>query len=171
MITIEVDVEAFRAILPELTPLRFSRAINNAVRTMANSALTELTAAVSSWNTDVEFDVEYDLRPSDGIANVSIGTKSQVFHWVDEGTPEHIIRPKKAKILRYPSSFAPKTSPGQLGSLDGSYSDEFLFAMEVLNPGIRARGFSDTISEMIYADIDDVVFDQISQAWSRQTGA
>jgi hypothetical protein len=170
MIRIDIDVSRFRELFSELTPLRFSRAINAAAREMGEQALDEFIATTSSWDTDVEFNIEYDLRPSEGIASFQIGTPSDIYHWIDEGTPPHIIAAKRAKVLRYSDSFAPKTSPGALGSVGGLYSNEFIFADEVLNPGIRARGFSETISDMIMQESDDTILNQIQLAWIRQNG-
>jgi hypothetical protein len=168
MISVSIDVQGMRELHSALTPLRFSRAINKAMRTIGQSVTKEYEATTATWRDKVEFITVYNLQPKKDVAEFAIGTSNKIFHMVDKGTPPHKIRPKNAKMLRFPREGTPKTSPGALGSVEGSYSDEFVYAEEVLHPGAEARNFTDSIMEIAFDGMDDTVINELELAWARQ---
>lgn len=100
----------------------------------------------ATWSDKPKFTVE--KRPftvSRPLVRVSVTTDDKRWLWTDEGTKPHIIRPKRAKRLVFPSQFRPKTRPGSLKSGRGFKGGPPVFAQEVHHPGTEARGFTPLI--------------------------
>ena len=186
MFQVSIDVDRFRAGLVEsgaLTKRRFSIAINRAARRLANMAMTDFQSTVETWDTKVNFELVYKLRPSQDIEEFTIYHDNLIYKFVDEGTVAHKIpykpptpefdddgKVKLRKRLRFPSSFTPKTSFGELGSVAGGYGDTFVFASEVNHPGAKARNFSELILDKIVNNMDDIIYEELDAAYQRQWG-
>ena len=76
-----------------------------------------------------------------------VGTDNEVYHYVDEGTRPHIIRPVRASRLRFKSGYNAKTKPRKIGSQAGGAFGDTVYAMQVRHPGSKAREFSPTIQK------------------------
>lgn len=78
-----------------------------------------------------------------------IGEKGrQKWIYLDEGTRPHVIRPKNAKVLRFPANHRPGSFPNMLISLSGSRSGPDVFAKEVHHPGTKPRNWTAQIRKI-----------------------
>lgn len=74
-----------------------------------------------------------------------IGTKDEIYAYVDLGTPPHIIAPKRegGRLRFYRSGFKPKSRVGYIDSYAGkTASKDLTWAKLVHHPGTKARHFS-----------------------------
>ena len=73
----------------------------------------------------------------------------QIFHYVNKGTPPHVIRPKRAKALRFRLGYKPRTFPGpariRVSGGGGKATGKVVFAKIVHHPGTKAREFDKAI--------------------------
>lgn len=98
---------------------------------------------VQTWKSGRSFKFAPEKRRFQRI----IGTDSEQYARVTEGTKPQTIRPKRRKFLRFTVPFGPKTQPGVIGSTSGSRGGTVVFARVVNHPGIKARKFEDAIAE------------------------
>lgn len=79
-----------------------------------------------------------------------IGTKDEIYGYVDEGTPPHTIRAKNpsGRLAFFSKGFKPKSRAGYIASYAGvKASQGFVRPKEVQHPGTKARNFSKKIAE------------------------
>lgn len=121
----------------------FENIIFEAVFSEARTVKEEFERTVSTWKE----------KPTFRLVKVSkfgydVETNNPIYGYVDEGTRPHIIRPKKAKALRFNTSgFKPKTSPRTLVSGSGSPAKPpTAFSQEVHHPGTQARNYTERIA-------------------------
>ena len=74
-----------------------------------------------------------------------VNTADNIYRYVTEGTRPHVIRPKRAKTLRFWVGGYPKTRPGVLKPGSGAKGTKQVFAQEVHHPGTKARKFAQQI--------------------------
>ena len=79
--------------------------------------------------------------------SAAVYTTDQIYAWINDGTKPHVIRPKKAKMLAFPSAFRPKTSKAVLTSGQGYKSSSRVLALQVEHPGTEARSFDERIEK------------------------
>lgn len=89
-------------------------------------------------------------------AEAEYSTESTPYVWVDDGTKAHDQTAKNAPFMKFPNRNIPKTRPGQLASFASFQSQEFVSAKKVRNPGIKARGFTDEVVEILDENIEEV---------------
>lgn len=78
---------------------------------------------------------------------VTTETGDSRYRWVSEGTQSHPIYPRNAKVLAFPGTFIPKTSPGIIGSGVGMSGPVDQVRNWVAHPGVEARKFAETIAK------------------------
>lgn len=77
----------------------------------------------------------------------AVGENKKIWGYVDQGTKPHIIRPKRASVLKFQLGYDPRTRPGagntppQSGG-SGKASGDVVFRHEVHHPGTKARQFA-----------------------------
>jgi hypothetical protein len=76
-----------------------------------------------------------------------VGANKMLWMWVSLGTKPHVIRPKFAKSLAFPSASFPKTMAGDVFGLPGGSYGTTVFAGEVQHPGNEPRGFEKGIAK------------------------
>ena len=79
-----------------------------------------------------------------------IGTKDEIYGYVDEGTSPHIIAPKKpgGRLRFFGGGFKPKSRVGYIASYNGvTASKDLTYTKIVHHPGTKARNFSKKIAE------------------------
>ncbi|HCB12254.1 MAG TPA: hypothetical protein DEP36_01595, partial [Gammaproteobacteria bacterium] len=116
----------------------------NALRSSAKDTEREYKKTVATWKHEVKFETIIAIGKTK--AEFLVGTDDEIFRYVDEGTKPHIIRPVKAKALRFFSNFSAKTTPGIIGSSQGGSSGDLVFSQGVSHPGTKARNFSKVIN-------------------------
>lgn len=133
-----------RAIVPPKVLLdaeAMSRAIENTLDNTAKNIKVDFDVTHQTFEHEVGFEIErregYRL----------IFTEDEIYGYVNFGTPPHIIRPLRARALRFQSGFRPKTVVRQIRSNKGAHFGPFVGAMEVHHPGTEAREFDKVIQE------------------------
>lgn len=119
----------FRTIVPKLVkPEVFEKAFEAASREMEKDVKGAFEDFTANWKHVVTWR-GYVRINADSIY-ISVGTTDPIFKYVDEGTVPHIIRPSKAKVLRW------------------STGGETFFAKEVHHPGTKAQKISESIRDI-----------------------
>lgn len=117
----------------------------NELRKVAKDIRKDFEKTTSTWKHKPKFEEVISL--AGGGPSVLVGTDDEIYRYVNEGTKKHIIKPKKAKILRFPGTYSAKTRPGVIGSSAGGPSGDDVFAHAVMHPGTKARNFEKAISD------------------------
>lgn len=97
-----------------------------------------------TWKRKPRFTVSKPTSAA-GVISIVVGTDNEIFRFIDEGTRPHLIVPRNAKVLAFPSGFRAKTSPGVIGSSAGGSFGNTRYARAVYHPGTRARLFTKII--------------------------
>ena len=136
----------FKQIKPQRLLVEAMRA---ALEAAANQAADEIEVdfqkTTASWTNKPIFEKLVDLGPP---ITVLVGTDDEIYGYVDLGTRPHVIRPKRAKALRFQSGYVAKTTPGVIGSSAGGPFGDTVFSRGVNHPGTKARNFSKGITEL-----------------------
>ncbi len=118
-------------------------AINAALDDAARAVKVELLGPTNTWNSPPDFAIS---TPGVGVRLVE--TDDDKYHWLDEGTEPHEIRPKKAGgRLRFTVPFSPKTSAA-FTSGPGGRGSSVVYARAVKHPGIKPRSWVERIQEI-----------------------
>lgn len=136
-----------QAIVPKqtFTSKSFKEALIRALDKTSNQLVAEFKKTTRTWLTVVEFYATKRVEAS-GMLYISIGTNSNIYRYVAEGTKPHVIRPKKSRALAYSSGYRPKTRVGRIsGNAGGAFGDT-VFSKEVQHPGTQGRRFAQLIA-------------------------
>jgi hypothetical protein len=123
----------------------FAKEIKAALKAEGKDVVEQYERTVETWRRKPKFDVLVDV--GGGEAVVLVGTDDEIYNYVDQGTRPHIIRPVKARRLRFQSGYKAKTTPRKIGSQAGGPFGDTVYAMQVMHPGSKAREFSPTIQK------------------------
>lgn len=131
-------------------PKKMARALENAMNGMAKDIQIDFQVTVQTWKHKADFSIS-----SPATYTRRVATDSQIYAWVNDGTPAHDIFPKPGGILRFTTPFVSKTLPNQIMSRSGSKGTTMAISKRgVHHPGTTARNF-------------DV---KIQQKWDKQFG-
>lgn len=140
------DVIVVKPIKP--SPFR-SSVFRDAVRAEAEAIRDEIfkdfDATVKTWNHKPTFAGGVTVKGQQ--ISIEIKTDDKVYGYVTEGTKKHIIKPVRAKRLRFQSKYKAKTTPKVIGSKSGGKSGPVVFAKVAHHPGTKARKFNETIAK------------------------
>ena len=130
----------------------------NAMRRAATALKKDFEGTTATWKRKPKFEALISLKKPG--PTILIGTDSEVWNWIDQGTGLHGPRRRKyeiwagiytgksqATVLAFPSAFEPKTKPGSLRSGSGYKGPVDTFRPYVLHPGIEPREFSEQIAK------------------------
>lgn len=123
----------------------FADEIKKALKAEGQDVVGEYEKTTGTWKKKPEFEVLIDT--SGGEAAVLVGTDNEIYNYVDQGTRPHIIRPVRARALRFKSGYKAKTTPGKIGSQSGGSFGDTVYAQQVRHPGSKAREFSQVIQK------------------------
>ncbi len=158
-----MPVVQFKAIKPKrLKEKEMRLELLNGLRSVARKVDKDFQATTSTWENKPEFETIISLRG--GRAEFLVGTNSEIFKFVDEGTKPHMIYPKKAKFLRFQGGYNAKTQPGVLGSGQSSYSGDTIFSRGVKHPGNKPRKFTEMITKKWKSRFKDEMHDAMRRA-------
>ena len=108
---------------------------------------------VKTWEHKVVFKLEMKVVGVGTLGakemTTEVTTDDEIYRYVDQGTKPHIIRPKYAKRLAFPSIFSPKSRPRSLKAEAGSRGPVDTFRQEVHHPGTEARDFTKEIKALV----------------------
>jgi len=142
-----------------LDPRRMMAAIDRGLDDAAAGALIDFESTSSTWDHQPVYTVK---AQKDGRL---VGTKDQIWGWLDKGTKAHDIYPRNARMLRFPGGpYSAKTRPGFIGSQTGGASGAIIFRRFVHHPGTKPRGWSTIIAKKWRSRVAQLIQRQISIA-------
>jgi hypothetical protein len=134
------------------------RDIAHALDTTIIAVQTDFESTTGTWKHNVHFTLG---RPSP--YERECATNDAIYGYVDGGTKPHLIRPRRARRLRFKTGYRAKTTPGVIGSTGGGASGPVVYARAVRHPGTKARKFADAIAKkaekMLLAELDKAMKD------------
>lgn len=134
----------YKAISPiKLNEGRMRLEMLNGLRKTGTRIKEQYDRTTRTWKRRPSFVTTVSLSGSK--PSVSVATDSEIYGYVDYGTRPHIIRPRRAKKLRFSAGSTPKTTPNVIGSSGGSSGGATVFANFVRHPGNAPRNFTKTI--------------------------
>lgn len=117
----------------------------NDMRKVGTQIKNDFEKVTATWKTQVKFEQQISLA---GGPQVEIFTTNKIFGYVDQGTRPHVIKPKRAKALRFQSGYKAKTTPGVIGSSAGGPFGPVVFSKGVDHPGNKPGNFSKEIQKI-----------------------
>lgn len=138
------------------------------VKLIQEQVRREYQRTVQSWEKKPKFYVRSARGP--GVIEIVAGTDSELYRGVDLGNPPHVIRARKARVLRFRTGYVAKTTPGVIGSESGGYTDGFVSAQQVQHPGNEPRRFSLIIAESARKRMQRELQDAITE-WVRESNS
>ncbi len=133
-----------RAIIPKdvVNAKAFQRELTKAVNDVTSVMVKDFGRTTRTWDHKPKF---YQVG-ADGSISGAAGADDKIFEYVTRGTVPHVIRPKRAKILRFNSGYRAKSGSRVIGSHQGGSTGEPVFAKVVHHPGTTAREFEEEIA-------------------------
>jgi len=107
---------------------------------------------VANWKNKPTFETRISVRPDKISMTVfPAGPNAGIYEIVDQGSPPHIIRPVRARMLAFNLGYKSKTlaRPARTVSGGGKSTGPLVFAKLVHHPGSEAREFSKVIAKDI----------------------
>lgn len=123
----------------------------------------EFDKTTSTWNDRPSFRAEHYFGGN--TKWVRVYTDAEHYRLVNTGAKPHLIRPRRARMLRFQTAFRPKTRPRTIRSFAGGKSGPYISTPLVHHPGHEAREFDKTIAEdyqdTFAKDIQDAIRDAL----------
>lgn len=136
---------SMKVIIPRklLNTAKLVQAIENALTGSAKAAKVDFDTTTRTWRNRPEFTI--DREPG----KRTISTDNEIYGYVNDGTPSHIIAPKKpGGMLVFGVPYGAKTAVRVIGSKAGSKGSTIVRTRkQVLHPGTDAREFDEAIRE------------------------
>jgi hypothetical protein len=123
----------------------FRQEMEREARAVADAMLLDFLLTVSKWKRQPKFAKEVSVGPNS--VDILVGTDDEIYGYVSRGTRPHIIRPVRAKALRFQAGYKAKTTPGLISSHSGGAFGEEMFRPEVRHPGTEPRNFEKAIEK------------------------
>ena len=117
------------------------RAITNAMTARAKDIKVDFDVTTQTWKTKPKTTIE-----GSGVDERLIKVDSDIYAMLDAGTKAHMIRPRRARVLRFMTPFRAKTVPNQIVSRAGSQGNNEVFSRGVRHPGTKPRNWAKTIA-------------------------
>jgi hypothetical protein len=115
--------------------------LTNQLELIAHGIKTDYEKTFETWANKPEV----IIKRRAGVREVIVD--DTIYSFVDKGTKPHIIRPKRARLLRFGVGGTPKTTPRIIGSVNGRVGNQLVFARQVRHPGTKPRDFTKMIGE------------------------
>lgn len=126
-------------------PTRMARAIENQLNMTALAIKVDFGVTVQTWSDKPTFDIKSPTPWSR-----TVGTDHAIYGMLNEGTPAHEIRPRRAKSLAFRGPFRSKTVPRSISSGPGYVGPAETILPRgrgVHHPGTEARAWDKTIAQ------------------------
>lgn len=98
------------------------------------------------------------------VLRAEVFTYSKKYALVNEGSPAHIITPRRGGMLRFRTGYRAATRPRIIGSSSPSRFGNYISAQIVHHPGFEARKFDETIAEAYAPQFEQDMQDAIKRA-------
>ena len=134
-----------KPIIPKTMGAKFKsapEAVTKGMDDAADAVVKDFQKTTQGWQHSVTFTITKQG------ADRTITTDDEIWGYVDEGTPRHVITAKRARVLRFATGGTPKTQPGRITSGGGSKGGAVVFRPRVNHPGTKARLFSQQIAKL-----------------------
>ncbi len=146
------------------------KALEQALKDKVAPALVKShNLVVADWKNKPEFQTRISVRPDKISMTVfPSGPNAGIYEIVDQGSPPHIIKPVRAKLLVFRTGYKSKTlaRPARTVSGGGKATGDVVFAKLVHHPGSEAREFSKVIAKDIepqFKTLIDTTFRKVSK--------
>lgn len=149
---IPIGVEGLRTLAAKYQTGVTAR-IGSAMTGLAKIAQKVLQSNTQGWNPPVNFSITGSFNQG----QITVGTDDIRYKWVDDGTRRHVIRARRAKVLRFSSGYVPKTRPGSFIIGAGTRSGGMIYRASVNHPGIKARNISKRVQQVIDPQLERAV--------------
>lgn len=137
-----------KPIIPKKPPTnttKMTRAVLDAIDQETAAIQDDLHKTTRTWKTKVSFRILKAHSEGDTLVGAS-GTDNAIYGYVTRGTRPHIIRPRRARALRFQGGYSAKTRRGLIGSATGGSFGATVFSQGVQHPGNEAREFEEQIA-------------------------
>lgn len=131
-------------ILPQpLNRLAMLKQLQDGMEELGESIRDDFERTVKTWRDKPVFEPIHNkvLLVGANIMRVESVTEDLTYKYVAKGTKPHTIVPRRAKMLRFPGTFVPKTVPGLIDSGSGFSGPPIEYRNRVEHPGVQARNF------------------------------
>ena len=113
---------------------------------------------VKTWRDKPQFDpVHNKPLQRTNMIYVETTTTQLTYKFVVDGTKPHTIVPRRAKMLRFPGTFYPKSIPGLIDSAPGFSGPPIEYRNSVQHPGVEARHFDRSIRDKQKANAKQIM--------------
>jgi hypothetical protein len=114
---------------------------------------------VKTWRDKPNFEPAHNkvLLVGGNMMRVESITEDLTYKYVVDGTKPHIITPKRAKMLRFPGTFFPKSIPGVIDAAPGFSGPPIQYRSGVHHPGVEARHFDKDIQKKQKANAKQIM--------------
>lgn len=126
----------------------------------------EFKKTVVGWTNPPRFNPHYHHVQK---LSTEVGTESDRYRWVNDGTPEHVITPKGGGRLRFQTGYRPATRPRVIGSQRPQRFGAMVSAFVVHHPGVEPRLFDEVIAVEYAETFVEDVQEAINMEVARQT--
>lgn len=126
--------------------------------------VADFNDVTSDWETDVTFDARVEVQGGNIVIGIGPRRNAKIWIFVDQGTRAHIIRPRRAKRLRFQGGYSARTRPGRAHVGSGTASGDVIYSAGVWHPGTEAREFTATILDKWRPAIAQVIREAIREA-------
>lgn len=137
-----------KPIIPKKPPssvTKMTRAVIDAINQETETIESDFQKTTRTWKTVVRFRILKAQREGDALIGAS-GTDNVIYGYVTRGTRPHIIRPRRARALRFQRGYSAKTRRGLIGSATGGSFGATVFSQGVKHPGNEGREFEEQIA-------------------------
>ncbi len=121
----------------------------------------EFNKTVTTWDDKPNFQSDHYFGT--GVMWVKVYTYSTHYRLVNAGAAPHIIRPRRAKMLRFQTQYRAKSRPKLIRSFAGGKSGPYISTPAVSHPGFEAREFDKTIAEEYAQTFHDDIQNAINE--------
>lgn len=122
-------------------PQQIDRVVQNTLTALAKDMKVDFDVTTQTWSNRPKTKIE---SPSPYERTISVD--SDIYAMLDKGTKPHMIRPRRARILRFQTPFRAKTVPNQIVSRAGSKGTNTVFSRGVRHPGTKPRNWAKVIA-------------------------
>lgn len=133
------------------TTISVQQELAKTVSAVANGMREDLRKPTRTWEEKPSFATQRKVTSGEISVEVFLNGDTpgnQHYEMLDDGVPEHEVTSDE-KHAKFPGTFDPKTIPGTLYSGKGSREGErFVSKGYPLVTGIKARGFSETVTKL-----------------------
>ena len=155
---------AWKTIQPRVLNVKeMNDSLSRGMKKSRDKMLQMFKRTTKTWKHKVTF--ETAMGETFGNRFVSVWTSDKIYEYVDKGTQEHIILPKKpGGVLAFRGVYKAKTTPGVLDAHGGGSSGPTIFSRGVIHPGTEARGFSELIQGEMEKEFEETMGEALSKA-------